>query len=150
MYDTLKGILSAGSIQPERVYNVGRILVNIYIGSSKTNTKCIDLFTNIPPATTVRLMGNSTDFELRFEGRYLVVRKIDKKGGWKENRVAQMLVLGAESVYCLQEKEGKTWVDSYIAWRGKKIFDSRDNRYHIVKSQPDCNFMMGAKTKKWV
>jgi hypothetical protein len=135
MYNCIKYNLNGIHIHPEKKYEIGEIKIPIPIGSSKENTKTIDLSyfpDNIECTVKLNPSPYGDTFLFEIKNNTLIVRRTDTKDGWGHNHSCNICIQSDEKIFLFKENSGPNndWVTSYITLNNKKILDSRDLNYY--------------------
>jgi hypothetical protein len=137
MYNCIKYNLSGINIFPEKKYKLDEIKIPINIGSSKTNTKHINLY-YFPDDIhyNVKLImcpyKDLFNFNFNIINNILTITLIDKNTGWDYDYMCNICIKSEESIFLFKENTGENnnWVTSYITLNNRKILDSRDLIYY--------------------
>jgi len=135
MYNCIKYNLNGIHIHPEKKYEIGEIKIPIPIGSSKENTKMIDLSyfpDNIEYTIKLNPSPYGDKFLFEIKNNTLFITRTDVKSGWGYNHSCNICIQSDEKIFLFKENSGPNndWVTSYITLNNKKILDSRDLNYH--------------------
>lgn len=135
MYNCIRYMLNVRVILPEIKYEIDLLKLPIYIGSSIENIKIINLY-YFPKDIkyTIKLHNNPYKDMFYFEIRnnYLIVKRLDKNEGWRYNHYIDICFNSKSSFFFFKENNGpnNNWRTSYVTYKNKKIFDSRDMEYY--------------------
>jgi len=127
MYTCLKYNLGGKDILPDTVYDIHEIRIPIILGSSKTDTKTIDLY-YFPSDIAYTIRGDTSQYTFQIENNILTVTHT---GGWTHDLTVDICIEANERVLLFKENRGEhgNWVTSYVTHKGIKILDSRDLTY---------------------
>lgn len=138
MYNCLKEILCVPSIREAMKYNMDEVFFNMPIGASNSDTKIINM-RYIPDELiknneiTIEMLEHNYEdrFDCKIENNCIIVKRIDKRMGWKHNHIMRLTIKFSQLVYLFQEKrpKGKSTNECYVEHDNEKIFMSRDINY---------------------
>jgi hypothetical protein len=132
MYNCLKYNLNGEDIKSEIKYNINEVKINVVIGSSKTNTKRINLF-YFPKEVryNIRLVMKNNphpdSFYFKLIDNFLYVKRADQNIGWDHSHSVDICIKSNEAFYMFQEKLQDS--NYYVSNKSCKILDSRDVDY---------------------
>jgi hypothetical protein len=135
MYWCIKYNIGFDEVLPEKKYDFDQFKIKIFIGSSETNVKEIDLhFFPEGFDYEIRLVDNPYKdvFEIWIKNNLLFVKRLDEETGWGFHHSIDICIACKESVFLFKENigENEDWVTSYVTLGSNKILDSRDLDYH--------------------
>jgi hypothetical protein len=135
MYNCIKYNLNGINIFPEKKYKLDEIKIPINIGSSKRNTKHINLYyfpDDIRYSIKLIQSPYKDEFIFNILNNILTITRIDQNTGWDYKYMCNICIKSEESIFLFKENTGENnnWVTSYITLNNKKILDSRDLRYY--------------------
>ena len=138
MYNCIKYNLNNENIKPDTKYNINEIKINIFVGSSNTHTKIINLFYFPNDVSyTIKLVMKNNPYSDRFdciiENNYLYVTRIDDTPdiGWAHPHSVDICINSKETIYLFKEKvlQKDVLTTAIVTHNNKKILDSRDPEY---------------------
>jgi hypothetical protein len=140
MYHCIKYNLNTTNIIHDHKYEIEEVKINVNIGSSKNNSKHIDLHF-FPKDIKYHVNLLPTDFNFKDEFTFiiknnkLIVTRIDQDSGWGYNHWVDICIQSKESIFLFKENIGlnNNWVTSSVSLNGEKILDSRDINYYKNK-----------------
>jgi len=106
MYNCIKYILNVDTIIPEEKYETDIVKIKINIGNSNRNIKKINLyyFPNIDYTIKLHKKKNDDTFKFKIVNNILIVERIDKKEGWKQNHSIDICFSYKCSFFFFKEK----------------------------------------------
>jgi len=123
-----------GTVESEKVYNLNQVKIPVQIGSSKANTKRINLhYFPSDVRYSVKISANkyNDSFDFIIDGNKLVVTRTDETTGWGHEHSCDIIIECDERVFLFQEYKGETGATScYVDYKNEKILDSRDKIYY--------------------
>ena len=138
MYNCIKYNLNNENIKPDTKYNINEIKINIFVGSSNTHTKIINLFYFPNDVSyTIKLVMKNNPYSDRFdciiENNYLYVTRIDDTPdiGWAHPHSVDICINSKETIYLFKEKvlQKDVLTTAIVTHNNNKILDSRDPEY---------------------
>jgi hypothetical protein len=136
MYNCLKYNLNGEDIKSEIRYNINEVKINVVIGSSKTNTKRINLF-YFPKDVrySIRLVMKNNphpdSFYFKLIDNFLYVKRVDQNIGWAYSHSVDICIKSNEAFYMFQEHlKSNNIFTAYVTNNSHKILDSRDSHYN--------------------
>jgi hypothetical protein len=123
-----------GTVESEKVYNLNQVKIPVQIGSSKANTKRINLH-YFPSDVKYNVKLSETkyndSFDFMIDGNKLVVTRTDETTGWDCKHSCDISIECDERIFLFQEYKGETGATScYVDYKNEKILDSRDKIYY--------------------
>ena len=131
MYNCIKYNLNLIDIEPEKKYIIEQVKIKVDIGTSKTNTKIINLFYfPIDVKYTVNLHKHDLSDKLYFyiSKNQLFVTRTDSEDGWGYPHICDICIDCNETIYLFEEKSGSN-NGYFVEYQNNKILDSRDPEY---------------------
>jgi len=121
-------------ILPEITYELTEVKIPIYVGSSETNSKTIDLRyfpDDIEYSIKLISAGYDDTFDFNIKDNILTVTRTDNVTGWGYPYSINIIIQSKEKLFFFKENCGDqgNWVQSYVTHRHTKILDSRDLEY---------------------
>jgi hypothetical protein len=121
-------------IIPEHKYEIDSVKLKIWIGSSITNTKKINLYyfpQNIQYTINLHKHPYKDTFHFEIKNNYLIIKRLDLNEGWGHNHSMDICIQSKTSFLFFKEECGPNydWTTSYVTHNNNKILDSRDMEY---------------------
>ncbi len=138
MYSLIKYNLGVNKLIHDKKYKLDRVKIPIKVGTSRFSRKVINLFyfpSDIEYSINVISSIDSKKFKFEINDSLLNIYRIDKDEGWVNNLHIDICLKSNEVIYLFQEKMSKTKDKPllccyYVAYKDKKILDSRDVNYY--------------------
>lgn len=141
MYKVLSNSLSNIKLQSSINYSLKnyRIIYNTEFNKNKLNRIYLYAPINNDIINNIIIMNfNKSDFNLVIKDNYLFIKYIKKDNKLINNIKIIIEFNYKNNIYLFKEKNkiygGNDILDFYVDDRGSKLFDSRDENYHISKS----------------
>lgn len=137
MFNCIKRNTRTSNLVAEKKYSMDTVKIKVNIGSSRQNSKAIDLY-NFPVDAKYRFelvkSKFSDTFDFQISGSNLIVRRTDENTGWGHDHSVTIVVDSKQSIYLFRETvPNRNIVTAFVSWNNKKILDSRDPNYWYAK-----------------
>ena len=135
IYNCIYHNLKTNEILHDTKYEIDEVKINIHVGTSKENTKKIDLhYFPLDIEYNMKLVENNTtdNFFLFIINGILIITRKDKQTGWTHDHSVDICIKSKQSILLFKENigENNNAAKSYVTFNGKKILDSRDMNYY--------------------